>query len=109
MAAARKRKVNYAQDNRFAPEALTFREEEMLEFALHGKPLKEIAHQTAAKLRTVEKHFEEIRRKLGVRSRIAAVAKYYQQLLGQKNMIIAALQKENRRLRRQIARRKPPT
>jgi DNA-binding CsgD family transcriptional regulator len=53
---------------------ITFREATLLEWAAAGKTNKEIAFILGISRRTVEKHLERIYEKLGVKTKIAALA-----------------------------------
>ena len=58
------------------PEALTTREQEILELLSQGKVSKEIAEQLAISYHTVRVHTKHIYEKLHVRSRAEAVLKF---------------------------------
>lgn len=59
-------------------EALTTREEEILQLLAKGLLSKEIAHQLTISVETVNSHLKHIYEKLHVRSRTEAVIKYLQ-------------------------------
>jgi DNA-binding CsgD family transcriptional regulator len=56
---------------------LTERERQIMECLAHGGRYLDVAGQLNISYETVKSHFKNICRKLGVRSRIEAVAKYY--------------------------------
>lgn len=57
---------------------LTRREHQVLEMVINEKTNKEIAHELAISPETVKFHLRNAMRKLGVRGRRAAAAKYRQ-------------------------------
>lgn len=59
--------------------SLTEREREMLELLLKGKSNKEISNLTYVSTETVKSHLQNIYRKLGVKSRLEAVALFLQE------------------------------
>jgi len=80
-------------------EGLSRREREVLQWVAAGKTNLEISILLSIALRTVEKHCENIYKKLGVENRISAVrewmdfARYYQQVVGitsQKETLVVA-------------------
>ena len=80
-------------------EGLSRREREVLQWVAAGKTNLEISILLSITLRTVEKHCENIYKKLGVENRISAVrewmdfARYYQQTVGitsQKETLVVA-------------------
>jgi DNA-binding CsgD family transcriptional regulator len=61
-----------------AATCLTMREDEVLGWVAQGKSNSEIAMILAISLRTVEKHLERVFEKLGVESRTAAAARFWE-------------------------------
>ncbi|MEM7656325.1 MAG: response regulator transcription factor [Bacteroidota bacterium] len=60
--------------NEHAPTPLTSREKDMLQLLLDGNSNREIAEQLFLSIATVKSHFSNLYSKLGVRSRVAALA-----------------------------------
>ena len=56
-----------------APEALTTREQDVLELVARGLTSRAVAHRFEISERTVHKHLERIYRKTGCRDRLSAV------------------------------------
>lgn len=109
MAGASGKGSNYGDGLSARQDSLTAREEEVLEYAAKGKADKQMADSLSMAARTAEKHWEAIRKKLGVQNRGVAIYHYYQLRLDRKNQIISKLRKENARLHRRLKRLERPT
>jgi len=76
--AAPSKDVEYDDESSYKPaERLTVREEELLSFVAVRQTNSEIAKRERITLKTVEKHIENIYRKIPVNSRADAVAWYW--------------------------------
>jgi DNA-binding CsgD family transcriptional regulator len=78
--------VKYDDEGSYKPaEPLTVREEEILAFVADDQSNSDIARREKISQSTVEKHIENIYRKLPVKSRASAVAWYWKRRWAAKN------------------------
>jgi DNA-binding CsgD family transcriptional regulator len=76
--------VKYDDDSSYKPaEPLTVREEEMLSFVADDQPNEEIAKREKISPSTVEKHIENIYRKIPVKNRASAAIWYWKRRLAE--------------------------
>jgi DNA-binding CsgD family transcriptional regulator len=77
--------VKYDDEASYKPEEpLTVREEEILYFVADDQPNEEIAKREKIALSTVEKHIENIFKKIPVKSRASAVSWYWKRRWAEK-------------------------
>jgi DNA-binding CsgD family transcriptional regulator len=88
------------------PRPLTAREKEILAIVLQGKRNREIGCELNVKPRTVGKHLESIYAKLEVKTRAAAVHKFYESVIADLKAEIEELRALVIKLRRQLAPRR---
>jgi len=73
---------------------LTVREEEVHYWVVRGKENDEVAKILQASPETIRKHVENIRRKLGVESRLAVISSYWQREIEDRDRIIDELRRQ---------------
>ena len=77
--------VKYDDESSYKPlEPLTVREEEILSFVADDQPNEEIAKRESIAPSTVEKHIENIFKKIPVKSRASAVSWYWKRRWAEK-------------------------